>query len=39
MLHTNLKHILTAEEHGKFISENEEVGKLLHHMINNPEKY
>ncbi len=25
MLHTNLKHILTAEEHGKFISENENV--------------
>lgn len=30
---------IDQKTHLKFISENEEVGKLLHHMINNPEKY
>ena len=30
---------LTEDLYKKFISKNEEVGRLLYHMINNPEKY
>ncbi len=32
-------YIITDEEHKIFFNKNEEVGKLLNHMINNPEKY
>lgn len=30
---------LSNEIHQKMISRNEEIGRLLHHMMNNPEKY
>ena len=30
---------LTPQIHQKLIDENKEVGKLLHHMMHNPEKY
>jgi four helix bundle protein len=30
---------LSKEVHDKLISKNGEIGKLLHHMITNPEKY
>ena len=30
---------LSAEMYAKLTTENEEIGKLLYHMINNPEKY
>jgi four helix bundle protein len=30
---------ITQEQHLKFISRNEEIGKLLNHMMNNPDKY
>lgn len=30
---------ITQEIHSNLISKNEEVGNLLHHMLNNPEKY
>jgi four helix bundle protein len=30
---------IQAEEHQNFISKNEEIGRLLNHMINNPGKY
>src|SRR5215510_13046898 len=30
---------ITQEQHLQFISRNEAIGKLLNHMINNPDKY
>ena len=30
---------LNSEKHQEFTSRNEEIGRLLNHMINNPEKY
>ena len=30
---------INEKEHGVFISKNAETGRLLHHMINNPEMY
>ena len=30
---------ISKEQHSRLTRENEEVGKLLNHMINNPEKY
>ena len=30
---------ISKEQHSQLVGENEEVGKLLNHMINNPEKY
>ena len=30
---------ITHEKHTQMILRNEEIGRLLHHMINNPEKY
>lgn len=30
---------LNEEVYDKLINKNQEIGKLLHHMINNPEKY
>ena len=30
---------ITNEQHTELLNLSEEVGKLLHHMINNPEKY
>jgi four helix bundle protein len=30
---------INAEIYAKLTAENEEIGKLLYHMINNPEKY
>lgn len=30
---------INLQIHGELIEKNEEVGRMLHHMINNPEKY
>ena len=39
LLFSNQCSYITNEKYNSFLSQSEEIGKLLHHMIENPEKY